>query len=88
MAALARTKRPAVTFDPDPLAVFAARVRELRREHGYSQEELAARSGLDPTFISACENARRNPSLISIWRLALALDTEPAALLRLPDEPA
>ena len=79
---MARTKRPQVAFEPDPLVLFGARLRELRRRRGYSQEELGALAGLDSTFISACENARRNPSLLTMWRLAMALDVDLGELVR------
>jgi transcriptional regulator with XRE-family HTH domain len=48
-------------------------VRKARRLSGVSQEELAFRSGLDRTFISAVERGLRNPSLLSVYALADAL---------------
>lgn len=55
------------------ISVFAANLRKLREAKGYSQEELASRAGLDRTYVSGCERGVRNPSLISLEKLATAL---------------
>ena len=45
-------------------------------------------AGLDRTYVSGCERGRRNISLLNIYRLAAALEVEPASLLhRADDEP-
>lgn len=62
------------------VAVFAARMRERRNELGLSQEALAHECGLDRTYISGCERRLRNPSLISIEKIAGALGV-PASVL-------
>jgi transcriptional regulator with XRE-family HTH domain len=53
---------------------FGQQVRHLRRSRGWSQEELAARVGLDRTYIGSVERGERNPGLINIVRLARAMD--------------
>jgi transcriptional regulator with XRE-family HTH domain len=55
-------------------------VRLRRRELVLSQEELAARAGLDQAYISHVEAARRNISVDNLVRLAAALDMSVAAL--------
>ena len=52
-----------------------AAVRYLRERAQYSQEELAHRAGLDRTYISGIERARRNPSVASLQSIVAALDT-------------
>lgn len=52
---------------------FGARVRELRRNKGLSQEELALACGLDRTYVGSVERGERNISLVNIHVLALAL---------------
>ena len=52
---------------------FGERVRELRKERGLSQEELALEAGLDRTYVGGIERGERNVSLINIGRLAKAL---------------
>ncbi|RSO13707.1 transcriptional regulator [Streptomyces sp. WAC 06783] len=51
-------------LDPDrsPKARFGVRLRTLRDEHGWTQEELAERLGYSGTHISAVENGRRPPT--------------------------
>jgi transcriptional regulator with XRE-family HTH domain len=51
---------------------FGQRVRKLRKERGWSQEELAARSK-HWTYIGGVERGERNPTLLVISSLATAL---------------
>ncbi|MCL5674492.1 MAG: helix-turn-helix transcriptional regulator [Candidatus Omnitrophica bacterium] len=50
------------------------RIRELRKERGLSQENLAERAHLHPTYISSVERGERNISLESIKKIADGLD--------------
>lgn len=61
---------------------FGQRVRALRRERGWSQEEFADRAGLHRTYVSAVERGVRNPTLTVIERLAAALNISISELLR------
>jgi transcriptional regulator with XRE-family HTH domain len=56
---------------------FGARVRELRRASGVSQSTLAHAAEVDPTYLSAVEQGRRNVSLVNICALAMALHVSP-----------
>lgn len=58
---------------------FGQRLRSHRTASGLSQLDLAHRVGLDPTYISGIERGRRNLSLVSIRRLAAALDVSPCS---------
>ena len=58
-----------------------ANLRRLRQRFGWSQEELAARSGLHRTFVSSVERGERNISLDNIDRLAQALEVDVQVLL-------
>jgi transcriptional regulator with XRE-family HTH domain len=53
---------------------FGRRVRELRRASGLTQERLAHRSGLHPTYIAGIELGKRNPTLVTIEKIADALE--------------
>ena len=55
------------------LVALGKNVRELREQEKLTQETLAERSGLDPSYISGIERAVRNPSVLSLARLALGL---------------
>jgi len=63
-------------------ATFGANVRRYREKRGWSQEDLAEKSGLHRTYISGVERGVRNPTLIIIDRLAKALGMQPSELLR------
>lgn len=65
----------------NPKKVFGERLRDVRLANNISQEELAHRAGLDRTYISSCERGRRNASLETIVRLAIALGVAPSELL-------
>jgi len=49
-------------------------LRELRVQRGLSQEELAHRASLHPTWISHLESGRENPAWGTVRRLAVALE--------------
>ena len=66
--------------------ILARNLRRLRRQRGWSQEQLAARAGLHRTYVGAVERGERNIGLDNIGRLAWALDVSPAALLSEYDE--
>ena len=57
----------------DARSLFGRRVRALRRERKFSQEELADRSRLHWTYLGGIERGERNPSLMNITRIANAL---------------
>jgi transcriptional regulator with XRE-family HTH domain len=62
-------------------------LRRLRREEGLSQESLGHCAGLHRTAIGMIENAQRTPRVDTLVKLAVALDRDPAELLRgLADE--
>jgi transcriptional regulator with XRE-family HTH domain len=52
---------------------FGARVRELRKQKGLSQEALALACDLDRTYIGGVERGERNISLLNIQKIAEAL---------------
>ena len=57
-----------------PLAAFGLNVRKRREALGLTQNQAAERADLDPTYISGIERGVRNPSLVSIVRVAKALE--------------
>lgn len=52
---------------------FGKQVRNLRRERGWSQEDLADNSGVHRTYIGAIERGEQNVSIDNIIKLAKAL---------------
>jgi len=64
----------------DALERFAANVKELRAERGWSQEDLSRYSGLHTTAISKMERANRSPRFQTVIVLATTFEV-PAARL-------
>ncbi|MGH9892357.1 MAG: helix-turn-helix domain-containing protein [bacterium] len=60
---------------------LGAEVRRRRLRLGLTQEKLAERAQLHPTYVGAIERGERNVSLHNIVRLSRALQTKPSALL-------
>jgi transcriptional regulator with XRE-family HTH domain len=62
--------------------VAAELLSRIRRQSGLNQTELAQRSGVDRSALSAYERGRRQPSVAALSRVAaaagLALDIVPA----------
>ena len=55
-------------------------IREGRKAHGLSQEELARQCGVSRQTINAIENDKYDPTLSLAFRLAKALETTVDAL--------
>jgi transcriptional regulator with XRE-family HTH domain len=60
-------------------------VRQIRKERGWSQEDLAFESGLDRTYVSGVERGVRNPTVLVLHELAQALRVPAARLLEVPE---
>ncbi|KAB8151820.1 helix-turn-helix domain-containing protein [Kordia sp. TARA_039_SRF] len=58
------------------LVEFGERVRQLRNEKGWSQEELSFKSGFHRTYIGMVERAERNISLKNIARIAKTFNVQ------------
>ena len=56
------------------LVKFGEKVRSLRKEKGFSQEELSFKAGLHRTYIGMIERAEKNITLINIEKIAKALE--------------
>lgn len=63
---------------------FGKRLREKRYEANLTQEELAEKAHLHPTYVGSVERGERNIALENIVALAQALQCSPRILL--PDE--
>ena len=65
----------------DILMAFGDRVRELRKEAGWSQEEFADEAELDRTYIGGIERGERNLALRNIQKIAEAFGITIAELM-------
>lgn len=60
----------------DIILVFGTNLRKYRQQLGLSQEQLAEKSGLHRTYISAIERFQRSIALENIQRIADALEID------------
>ena len=65
----------------DTRAKLSANMIWLRKEKGWSQEELADQSGLHRTYISGVERKDRNPTIMVLEKIATALGVTVAQLV-------
>jgi transcriptional regulator with XRE-family HTH domain len=68
------------------LIKIAKRVRQLRKINNLSQEQLAERAGLHPTFIGNIERAEKNSTITTLERIAQAFKIPLIQLLTFPDD--
>lgn len=64
------------------IETLSRRIRELRRERGYTVQELAYRCDMERSNLSRLEAGRANPTLRTLCSLSHALDVPLAELLR------
>jgi transcriptional regulator with XRE-family HTH domain len=58
------------------LAALGATVRDMRTGLGLTQEALAERAGVHPTYVSGVERGVRNVTFKVLLRLLTALETD------------
>src|SRR6266498_3345752 len=76
---------------PDPREVTVAVGRNVRAERlrkTWTLDDLAARSGISKGMLVQVEQARTNPSIATICRLATALGVSMASLVEAPEAPS
>jgi transcriptional regulator with XRE-family HTH domain len=61
-------------------------VKRIRLERRWSQEQFAERSGFTQQYLSDLERGRRNPTIVSLYELAQALEVDHVALVAPDDE--
>jgi transcriptional regulator with XRE-family HTH domain len=68
------------TFDEEGLRLLSKRLKEIRKEKGISQEELAYRSELTLSQIARIETIKTNPSVSTIFKIIRTLEIKPSHL--------
>lgn len=56
--------------------LIGKRIQELRKARGLSQEKIAERADISPTYLSRIECGRENPTLDMLIKLSKALEVE------------
>lgn len=72
----------------DMRRVVGENLRQARLAAGLTQEQLAERSGFSQQYLSGLEQGKRNPTIVSIYELALALGVSHLTLVHAPPESA
>jgi ribosome-binding protein aMBF1 (putative translation factor) len=70
----------------DELRLLGGALRRLRDAAGITQEELAERLQMDPTYISRIERGRRGVQWLTVQRFLRALDSDLQQLAKAIDE--
>lgn len=52
---------------------LATRIREVRKEKGMTQEQLAIAAKLHLTYVAHLESGKYHPSVFVLWKIAKAL---------------
>ncbi len=61
--------------------IFGSRVRQERRDQGYSQERFAAACGIDRSYMGQIERGEKNATLKTILRISDTLEINPGVLV-------
>ncbi|ENE1253168.1 helix-turn-helix transcriptional regulator [Stenotrophomonas maltophilia] len=74
-------------MNTNPLKELGCRVRARRKELGWTQEDLAANSGLDRSYVGGIERGERNITFTVLCELASSLGWDVARLTQnLPEK--
>ncbi len=74
-------------MSPKPPAV-GTRIRDIRKEHGLTLEELSLKCGVSKSMLSQIETDSVNPTIATVWKIAGGLGIEFKALLEGKEEPS
>ncbi len=77
---------PKIKKISDPLQLFGIRLAKIRKDNGWSQEQLALESGVARSYLSGVERGKRNIALLNICRLAATLEVPLPELMDIFDE--
>ena len=59
------------------LQYVISRIREIRTQKSISQLELSLKSNLSQSFLASLEKGKKQPSVLTLLRLASALEVSP-----------
>ena len=67
-------------FDEEGLRLLAKRLKELRAEKGFTQEELALEADITLSQIARIETVKANPTVSTMFKIARTLNIPVSAL--------
>jgi len=62
--------------------LIGSKIRDTRKQRGFTQEKLAEAAGYDSAYIGHVETGRYSPSVYTVWRMAKAMDIKLSELLK------
>lgn len=65
----------------DMRQLVGGNVRRIRHAKGMTQEQLAERSGFTQHYLSGLEQGKRNPTVVTVFEIAQALEVSYLDLL-------
>jgi transcriptional regulator with XRE-family HTH domain len=71
-------------MDKDTLKLFGERLRTLRKERKLTQEGLAQRCQMYSPYLGEIERGAKNPTLLTLHKIANGLDMSIGELLSMP----
>ena len=66
----------------DMRVLVGRNVRRARQRKGLTQEQFAEASGFSQQYISGLEQGQRNPTIVTLYELAVALGVSHVELVR------
>jgi transcriptional regulator with XRE-family HTH domain len=66
----------------DMRKLVGANLKRIRRKKGLTQEQFADVSGFSQQYLSGLESGHRNPTVVTVYELAVALGVSHLDLLR------
>lgn len=61
---------------------FGVALRDTRKKRKLSQLEVSSTSGIDRAYVSEIENGEKNPSIVTLVRLADAMEVSPVEIVK------
>ena len=77
-----KKRKRVLIFDEEGLALLAKRLKEVRTELGYTQEDLAYKSNIALSQIARIETMKTNPTVSTIFKIARTLKIPVAELFK------
>lgn len=77
------TGKRQLIFDQKGIDAFAKRFKEVRKEAGYTQTQLAFESGISLSQIARIETGRINPTVSTVFAVARAMEISPEEFFRI-----
>jgi len=71
----------------EKLIYIIGRIKEIRIKNGVSQMELSLKSNLSQSFIANLEKGKKQPSVLTLIRIAEALNVNPQNFFPEPINP-